>query len=586
MADTAASKVNDTPRGNGVSERERYQRRKVALFAERSTWDGDYREIRDYISPFSGRFDGDAKPNDGDKVSRTRKVHDNKQNRSLRVLGAGMQGGLSSQARPWFKLSSGEKQLDRVYRVKVWLEAVQTKMRAVFSASNVYRSLFQVYIELGAYGTAACVMVEDYDDVVHLMPLTVGEYALATDGKGRVVVLARELKMTVAQLVEEFGRDHCSDHVKNHYDRDNLDLWISVIHIIEPRKVRDTTKRDQKNKRWKSIYFEVGSHCASHDGLLREGGFDAFNVLAPRWEVNGSSDVYGTGPGHEALPAIRELQHSQLRRGQAIDYQLIPPLQIPSNLKNVGVNRLPGGETYVPDTKDNAIKSLYDVQLNTSELREDIQDVRGQIAQIFFEDLFLMIANEDRSGVTATEIAQRHEEKLLMLGPVTERLQPELFSPLIDFAFDRLQAAGALPPAPPELQGRDLKVEYVGLLAQAQKLVGLRNDDRFVATIGAVASGQQASGAQSNAWDVLDTDMFLDEYADTLGVEPTKLTSPEAREAVRKGRAQAQAAAQAAQQAEQAAGAAQTASQIDTDKLPEVMGMLSGYSNPTPTESA
>lgn len=583
MADTA-SKASDNPRGYIASERERYQRRKVALFNERSTWDGDYREIRDYISPFAGRFDTDAKPNDGDKVSRTRKVHDNKQNRSLRVLGAGMQGGLSSQARPWFKLSSGDKAKDRIYRVKVWLDAVQTKMRAVFSASNTYRSLFQVYVELGAFGTAACVMVEDYDDVIHLMPLTVGEYALATDGKGRVTVLARELKMTVAQLVDEFGRDHCSDQVRTHYDNDNLDMWISVIHIIEPRKNRDVTKRDQRNKRWKSVYFEVGAHCASHGGLLREGGFDEFNVLGPRWEVNGSSDVYGTGPGHEALPAIRELQHSQLRRGQAIDYKLIPPLQIPSNLKNVGVNRLPGGETYVPDTKDNAIKTLYEVDLNTNELREDIQDVRSQIAQIFFEDLFLMIANEDRSGVTATEIAQRHEEKLLMLGPVTERLQNELFKPLIDFTFSRLQSAGALPPPPPELQDSDLKVEYIGLLAQAQKLVGLRNDDRFVATIGAVASGQQASGKPPDAWDVLDTDVFLDEYADTLGVEPTKLTSPETRQALREGRAQQAAAAQAAQQAEQAAGAAQTASQIDTDNLPDVMGMLSGYSNPTPQE--
>lgn len=585
MAGTKAL-AEASPTGHRLSERERFQRRKTALFTERSTWEPDYREIRDYLAPFAGRFDGDAKPNDGDKVSRTRKVHDNKQNRSLRVLGAGMQGGLSSQARPWFKLSSGDKEKDRIYRVKVWLEAVQTKMRAVFSASNTYRSLFQVYIELGAFGTAACVMVEDYEDVIHLMPLTVGEYAIATDGKGRVCTLVRELKMTVAQLVDEFGYARCSDHVKNHYDNDNLDLWISLVHVIEPRKVRDTAKMDQRNKRWKSVYFEVGSHCVHHGGLLREGGFDEFNVLAPRWEVNGSSDVYGTGPGHEALPAIRELQHSQLRRGQVIDYQIIPPLQIPASLKNVGVNRLPGGETFVPDTKDNAIKSLYDVKLNTSDLREDIQDVRQQIAQIFFEDLFLMIASEDRSGVTATEIAQKHEEKLLMLGPVTERLQNELFKPLIDFTFARLQKAGALPPPPPELQDQDLKVEYIGLLAQAQKLVGLRNDDRFVATIGAIASGQQASGQPVNAWDVLDADVFLDEYADTLGVEPTKLTSPEVRQALRQGRAQQAAAAQATAAAEQVAGAAQTASQIDTENLPDVMGMLSGYSNPTPQEAA
>jgi len=46
----------------------------------------------------------------------------------------------------------------------------------------------------------------------------------------------------------------------------------------------------------------------------------------------------------------------------------------------------------------------------------------GCIRQAFYADLFLMMAESDRREITAREIDERHEEKMLMLGPVLERL--------------------------------------------------------------------------------------------------------------------------------------------------------------------
>ena len=80
-----------------------------------------------------------------------------------------------------------------------------------------------------------------------------------------------------------------------------------------------------------------------------------------------------------------------------------------------------------------------------------------------------MLATQPISRMTATEIVERHEEKLLMIGPVIERLHNELLEPLIDRTFAYLVKANALPPAPPELQGMDLSVEFVSILAQAQQ---------------------------------------------------------------------------------------------------------------------
>mgnify|MGYP000514647307 FL=1 len=132
------------------------------------------------------------------------------------------------------------------------------------------------------------------------------------------------------------------------------------------------------------------------------------------------------------------------------------------------------------------------------------------------------------------------------------------------------------------MQGVDLNVEYIGLLAQAQRAVALRSNDRLLATVSTIA---QATG-DPGAWDNIDTDEMIIEYADGLGVSPKSLRSQDQRDALRQQRAQAQQAAQAAATAEQAAKAGAAASQIDPSRMQDVMGMFQGYGSPTANEVA
>jgi len=563
--------------GRELSTKQRFLKRKSALWSERSTWLTDWQDLADYVLPTSGRFFY-SEANKGDKVRKSKNVYDTTGRRGLNVLAAGLQAGVTSPARPWFRLSTGDAKLDDIHAVKVWLAEVEELMRKVFAESNTYRALHQVYTELGAFGTGCMVLLEDFENVIHCFPLTIGEYALATDNRGMVNTLVREFNMTVGQLVEQFGYKNCSVAVQGHYDRGNVDQWIPVHHIIEPRTNRDPAKRDAMNMKVRSVYYEVGG---TEDKLLGESGFKNFNCLAPRWLVTGN-DIYGTGPGHDALPDIRQLQHAQLRKQQAIDYQVNPPLQVPSTLKEAGVNRLPGGVQYVDSVGgENAVRTMFEVKLDLSALREDIQDVRDRIRGHFYEDLFLMLANDTRSGITATEVAERHEEKLLMLGPVLERLQNELLDPLIDFAFERVAGATTatgpmLPPAPPELQGKPLKVTYISILAQAQRAVGLKSIDRIIATVGALAGAK----GDPSVWDKLDTDEIIDEYADGLGVNPKLTVSDENVKAIRDARAKQQQAAQALAAAESASKTASNVAGIDPNQLQDVMGAFQGYGTP------
>ncbi len=557
------------------SDREKIYTRWGQLKAERASWMAHWKEISDYLLPRSGRFF----IQDRDKGwRRHNNIYDSTGTRSLRVLAAGMMSGMTSPARPWFRLTTANPQLDDQGEVKLWLAQCQKVMLDIFARSNTYRALHSMYEEIAAFGTGASIILPDYQNVIHHYPLTTGEYCIATNYRGEVDTLYREFQKTVHELVAEFGYENCSSSTKSLYDRGSLDQWVTIVHAIEPRSDRDHTKSDSINMAWKSCYFELNGERSKY---LRESGFSKFPAVVPRWATVGG-DIYGNSPGMEALGDIKQLQHEQLRKAQAIDFKTKPPLQVPTSMKNRDIEALPGGISFVDMGSPSAgIKTAFEVNLDLSHLLADIGDVRERIRGSFYADLFLMLANQTDARMTATEVAERHEEKLLMLGPVLERLQNELLDPLIDITFDRMIEAGIVPPAPEAIQGINLNVEYVSMLAQAQRAVGTNSIDRFVGTLGQVAQ------YKPEVLDKLDTDKWADSYADMLGVDPELIVQKEQVDLIRQQRAQAQAKQAQLDQLNQASQTAKNLGQTPTtgqNAMTDVINMFSGYNSPSPMQ--
>lgn len=552
------------------SPRRRILARKAMLWTERKDWDSEWRDIALHQRPSLSQFHT-SDTNKSQGARRRRNILDDTATWASRVLTAGMMSGITSPARPWFRLGLQDKDLMQAPAVRSWLHECTSILLAIFSASNTYRSLEACYTELGLFGTWAGFMLPDFDNVIHHYPLTIGQYALATNHKGEVDTLYREFKMTVSQLVEQFGKENCSKTVQGLYDKGTYDHWVDVIHAVEPRRDRDPGRNDALNMPWKSCYIEVGENDPGK--FLQESGFRNFPVLAPRWSVTGSN-IYGDSPGMEAQGAVRQLQQEQLRKGQAIDYQTMPPLQAPVKYKDQPNARLPGGIMYYDSVgPGDAIKPAWDVRLDLMALREDIQDVRERIRTAFYADLFLMIANDTRSGVTATEIAERHEEKLLMLGPVLERLHNELLRPMVENTFDRAAEVGILPPAPTELEGMEIEIEFISVLAQAQRAVAASGLDRLGMAVGQLAQ------IKPEVVDKLNADKAVDNYADMYGVDPEVVFSDEEVAAVRQQRAQQQQMQEQAAMAQGAAETAKSASEVDTQNIGDIMDMFSGYGN-------
>ncbi len=563
MAATATT-INEKP-----TDQDLLIRRWAELDTEFSSWLPHMKEISQYLLPRSGRFFTQDR-NKGSK--RHNNILDSTGTRCLRILSAGLMSGGSSPARPWFRLATPDPELMKVASVRQWLDDVTRLMLDVFQRSNAYRALHTVYEELGAFGTAACLVLDDFDDVLRLYPMTCGEYRLGAGHRGEINTFYRRFEIQVVNLVTEFGYENCSTTVQNAYTMGNLGAWVVVQHSIEPRTDRDPSKLDSKNLAWKSNYFEIGGDKSK---FLRVSGFKSFRVLAPRWSLSGG-DIYGGSPGQESLGDLKQLQHEQLRKAEGIDYMTKPPTQSPTSMKNRDINRLPGGNSFVDMSGPNGgIKTVFDVNLRLDHLLGDIQDVRERVRGTYYTDLFLMAAGDPRTGVTATEITERHEEKLLALGPVLERLHNELLDPLVTLTFERLADVGLLPPPPQELQKVKLNIEFISMLAQAQRAITTNSSDRFVNGLIAVAQGKPT------VLDKFNEDAWADDYADSLGINP-KLVNDDKRVAdIRAERAKQQQAAQQAAMAESAAKTANTLGKTptggDPNALTDITRQFQGY---------
>lgn len=535
-----------------------YNKRLEALRGERSSYIPLYRELSDYHLAHRGRFLTSDR-NKGHK--RNTKQYNNTSRLAARTLASGMMAGITSPARPWFKLSPGDPELAESAAVKEWMHEVQGLMYRVFSASNVYNSLHQLYAELGVFGTSAMGVFQDFENVIWCKPYTVGSFMLGMNGQNVIDSFYREYEISVAQCIKEFGEENCSNSVKDMWKKGNSESWVKIVHLVEPNDNRDAQSPTAANMSFRSVYYEADkdNRMGNQDQFLRQSGFKTFPILAPRWDVTGE-DVYAADcPGMTCLGDTKALQLAEKRKFQAVDRVVNPKLQGPSSLKNK-VN-LSNQDVVWTDANGQGLSSIYDFRPDLGAIQTIIQEAQDRVQRAFYEDLFLMLANSDRRQITAREVAEKHEEKLLMLGPVLERLHNELLDPLIDRTFDILQENGVLPVPPQELQDTELNVEYVSVLAQAQQLVavtGLEQVTGFAA---------QLSQIWPEARHKVDAMQMVDEHAKAYGVNPSVIRSDDQ---VQDLVAAEQQQMQQAQQMETAQQIADTAKTVgDTDVTEE-----------------
>ena len=504
-----------------------HRRRFEELKRIRTPWEAAWAPLAEHIEPSRYRNPlADEGP-----VSR-KKIIDTTATFAWRTLASGMHSGITSPARPWFRLTTFDPAMKDYGPVKVYLAQVERRMREVFQKSNIYPAFHTGYGDLGQFGQSCGVLVEDDKNAIRMMPLLHGTFWLARDESGIATTLYRKFRWSVQRIVARFGYAAVSQTIKTQYDNGNYDKTFDVCHAIEPRMNRDPAKLDRANKPFLSNYWEYDQ--ANEGRMLEESGFDENPIIAPPWELAGD-DHYAMSPGQVALADIKMLQLEQTRKLEAIDKMVRPPMTGPTAMRNNPASLLPGSVTYVDDPTGKGFRPAMEVNLRIGELAADIRETQARIQQAFYADLFLMISNmEGIQPRNQFEIAERKEEKLLALGPVLENIYSGQLAPTIDRTYSILERRGELPPPPPELQDKELQIEYISILAQAQKAVSTGSIERVVSFVGNLAA------VRPDVLDKLDVDEAVDQYSDMLGAPPSIIVSDDKVKEARDGRAKKQ----------------------------------------------
>lgn len=529
------------------------RRRVSQLETERQEFLPWWRDLADHTVPQRYRYN--ITQNDRGKIGGN-KIINNRGTQDLRTLASGMMAGVTSPARPWFKLSTPDPMINDSHRVRLWLSAVQERMQEAFSKSNLYNVLPSVYMDLAQFGTASMGEVEDPENIFWFTTDPIGSYAVASSRRRMVDTWTNTLPWTVEQVVTEFGLANVCETTRRMWNDGQLSKEIQVTHLIMPNEGRDMTKMDAANKPYLSLWWEQG---ADDTRFLRKSGYDEFPYFVPRWEIVGN-DSWGTGcPGMHALQDVRGLQLEERRKLEAIEKHVNPPMVADPSLRKRRKSLLPGGVTYAASQNGNrpGMAPVHEVQPNIEGVMNDIMRTEQRISSTYFADLFLMVSMADNKDMTAREIQERHEEKLLMLGPVLERIHTELLDQLIERSFNIMMRNGHLPEPPEEIQGVDLKVEYVSMLAQAQQMVGSAVNERFIGYVGNLAQ------FDPEALDKISIDDAIDVHGEDLGADPRIIRSQEKVEEIRAKRREEQRRQQLMEQAQQGAETAEKLSNAD-----------------------
>jgi hypothetical protein len=360
-----------------------------------------------------------------------------------------------------------------------------------------------------------------------------------------------------------------------------MDLWIETVHLIEPNPDGDPDSPFTKDMPFRSVCYEKGAD--GPEDFLEVSGYPEFPVFAPRWHIQ-PPDVYGRSPGMDCLGDVKQLQDQQKKKSQAIAKLVNPPMVGPSSLKNQRMSTLPGDVTFV-DTAQGAVgfQPAYRVEPRLNDMLVDIQDVRDRIRRAFYADLFLLMTSSDRRQITATEIDSRESEKLLVLGPLMGRLDRHLLSPLCEATFKRITSLGLVPPAPQELQGSELKTEFLSVMAMAQKAQGVLGIQEAAGFVGNMAQ------IQPDVIDKMDFDQAVDEFAAMRGLPPGVIRNDDDVVELRDQRQQQMQMQQMAAMGQQAAEGAKTLSDTQTNErnmLTDILGGNMGTAPPTADEMA
>lgn len=540
------------------------------LQTQRVTWEDHWQQIADYIVPRKADVVKSRSP--GDK--RQELVFDGTAIHAAELMAASLHGMLTNASVPWFSLRYIGRELNEEDEAKEWLESVEEQMYVYMARSNFQEQVHELYSDLVTFGTAVMFAEADEgDEGLRFSTRHIAECYLSEDPRGRVDTVYRKYKVTARAAAAMFGEENLTRRMARIVKEDPYEE-IELLHIVMPRDERDVTKNDASNKPFASIHVDPDEKV-----ILGESGYDEFPYMVPRYLKASFERGYGRSPSMTALADTKMVNKMAEVEIRASQLQIHPPLQVPDDGFVLPVRTTPGGLNFYRAGTRDRIEPL-NIGANNP-ISQQQQEVRRQmIRSAFYVDQLLL---GQGPTMTATEVIQRTEEKMRLLGPVLGRLQAELLQPLISRVYNLLVRQKVFAPAPESIQNRNIEIEYVSPLAKAQRSGDMNSVVQVIEFMGPLLQ------IDPSVADFLDVDGLARHVIKVTGLPATAVRGQAEIIELREQRAQMQAQQAQMQQMQmmaESAGAAAPGIRAaeDTNVVQQLMG--GGQEAPAPEEMA
>jgi hypothetical protein len=503
----------------------------------------------------------------GEKL--TSNIYNGKALEALNLWADGMYGYLCSPNLDWFSLTLpmtvnfgrisalrkyNNKRLDDLPEVAEWLNASEEHMRSVFLRSNFYAVMPQFFRDGGSVGTAVMDIEEDINPMyapdagrIFFTPLHFRECYLAENKNGLVDTLYRRQPVTLRNLVQRFGLEKLTDvdrDFKNKYEHNPYEE-VYVIRAVQPRLDFDPERIDAKGKRWASYWLLEGKS----EKLLDEGGYNRFPSVAWRYRKE-TDEPYGRSPAWDAYSEIM-LSQQEARTNLIAGQKMAEPAWVLLEDLRGRFNDGPKGKTFVESMTD--APQTLNQNINLPFSLELMERTEKAIEKHFNVDFFIMLSQAayNRIELTATQVIQMAGEKAAVLATRTDTLNMEALNPIIDRVWDIEKRR--LPPPPPvlaEFANANIEIDYLGPLAQAQKVMfetqGLK---------ASMETAMQISQIFPDSIDVLDGDEIMRRVFKANRAPAAVIRSEDGTKQIRQMRIQQQQEAASVEQISQIASA-------------------------------
>lgn len=489
-----------------------------------------WQDTADLIYPTENQIVNKTLPGE----NKTDRIYDPTSMMEAENMASGLAQNLVPPGQKFFALKAADRALQEIEAAKRHLSKVTEVTHDELFASNFMLQLTETLQSDLVFGT--CNLYSEYATELNFRDYAIGTYQILENAKRRVDGTIQKFILTASQAMEEFDGNPGDAVVKAANNPDDAQKKFEFIHVVRPRKKRNLNFSDNMNMPFESLYVSV-----KDVEVIDEGGFDEFPYHVARWK-RASGEKYGRGRGTMALSQTRVLEQQWCDFIECGNKWNNPPREVLSSFEGEVVVT-PGANNFVEEL--GSIKAIDEGIRGNFPITKDIIEMQRQIIKdAFFSSAFAPLTDLTGDRRNMLEIRQRVLEAFKKMSSPIGRIQTELFTPLISRVVKLLERNGKLPPAPPELQGREFKIEYIGPLSLALKSSEVEASQQWISIVGEIEA------ISPGAVDNVDFDDAIRRMARSFGVNEEDIASQEEVEEKRAARQQAQEQQQAMEMAQ------------------------------------